>query len=149
MAGVVGVPHQTVWKVLRRHGFSRRAAGRASRRTATSGPAPAIFCTWTSPATPASYDRDTRSPATAARRGRTARRDGYQYAHAVVDDHSRLAYVELHRDERADTVLGFTRRALDWYTAHGIQSRRNKAIESQVVWTGGVSFARVVVGAGD
>ena len=29
-------------------------------------------------------------------------RVGYDYAHAVVDDHSRLAYVELHNDEKAD-----------------------------------------------
>ena len=26
-------------------------------------------------------------------------RVGYDYAHAIVDDHSRLAYVELHDDE--------------------------------------------------
>jgi len=28
---------------------------------------------------------------------------GYEYAHAIVDDHTRLAYVELHPDERAPT----------------------------------------------
>ena len=32
---------------------------------------------------------------------------GYEYAHTIVDDHSRLAYTELHPDERADTVTGF------------------------------------------
>ncbi len=31
-------------------------------------------------------------------------RAGCDYAHAIVDDHSRLAYVELHADERAATV---------------------------------------------
>jgi hypothetical protein len=39
-------------------------------------------------------------------------RVGYDYAHAIVDDHSRLAYVELHDDERAATVTGFVERAL-------------------------------------
>jgi hypothetical protein len=31
-------------------------------------------------------------------------RIGYDFAHAVVDDHSRLAYAELLPDERAVTV---------------------------------------------
>ena len=36
-------------------------------------------------------------------------RVGYDYAHAIVDDHSRLAYVELHDDERAATVTALPR----------------------------------------
>ena len=39
-------------------------------------------------------------------------------------DHSRLAYVELHPDERADTVTGFLTRALAFYEGHGITTRR-------------------------
>jgi hypothetical protein len=35
-------------------------------------------------------------------------RVGYDFAQALVDDHSRLAYVELHDDERAETVTGFS-----------------------------------------
>ena len=31
----------------------------------------------------------------------TGRRVGYDFAHAIVDDHSRLAYVELHDDEKS------------------------------------------------
>jgi hypothetical protein len=37
-------------------------------------------------------------------------RVGYDYAHAIVDDHSRLAYVEHHDDERAETVTAFVER---------------------------------------
>ena len=51
-------------------------------------------------------------------------RVGYDFAHAIVDDHSRLAYVELHDDERAETVTAFVTRALDWFAAHGITTRR-------------------------
>jgi transposase InsO family protein len=39
-------------------------------------------------------------------------RVGYDYAHAIVDDHSRLAFVELLDDERAPTVTAFLERAL-------------------------------------
>jgi transposase InsO family protein len=51
-------------------------------------------------------------------------RVGYDFAHAIVDDHSRLAYVELHNDERAETVTAFVSRALDWFATHGIQTKR-------------------------
>jgi transposase InsO family protein len=49
---------------------------------------------------------------------------GYEYAHAIIDDHTHLAYSELHRDQRADTVVAFTQRALAWYAGHGITARR-------------------------
>jgi transposase InsO family protein len=49
---------------------------------------------------------------------------GYDFAHAIVDDHSRLAYVELHSDERAGTVTAFTARALEWFESHGITAKR-------------------------
>jgi transposase InsO family protein len=51
-------------------------------------------------------------------------RVGCDYAHAIVDDHSRLAYVELHADERAATVTGFVERALVFYAEHGIVAKR-------------------------
>ena len=51
-------------------------------------------------------------------------RVGYDYAHAIVDDHSRLAYVELHPDEKAETVTGFVTRALRFFTDHGITGKR-------------------------
>ena len=38
--------------------------------------------------------------------------------------HSRLAYVELHRDERAFTVTGFLERALAFFAEHGIACKR-------------------------
>ena len=51
-------------------------------------------------------------------------RVGYDYAHAIVDDHSRLAYVELHDDEKAATVTAFVERALAFFAGHGITARR-------------------------
>jgi len=51
-------------------------------------------------------------------------RVGADFAHAIVDDHSRLAYVELHDDEKATTVTCFVERALDWFEGHEITARR-------------------------
>ena len=50
-------------------------------------------------------------------------RVGYEWVHSLVDDHSRLAYSELHR-ERAATVTGFLERALVFSAAHGIEPKR-------------------------
>jgi len=55
---------------------------------------------------------------------RPENRVGYDYAHAIVDDHSRFAYVELHDDEKAATVTGFVERALAVFAEQGIQVRR-------------------------
>jgi len=49
---------------------------------------------------------------------------GYEWVHSLVDDHSRLAYSELHPDERAATVTGFIERGLAFYASHGIQPKR-------------------------
>ena len=49
---------------------------------------------------------------------------GYCFVHSAVDDHSRLAYSEIHDDEKAATVTAFTRRALDFFLDHGIVAER-------------------------
>ena len=50
-------------------------------------------------------------------------RVGYAYVHAVVDDHSRLAYVEVLGDERAATVVAFWGRALAWFAERGVTAQ--------------------------
>jgi transposase InsO family protein len=49
---------------------------------------------------------------------------GYGYVHAAVDDHSRLAYAEVHDNETAATAVGFYQRAHAWYASHGITVQR-------------------------
>jgi transposase InsO family protein len=49
---------------------------------------------------------------------------GHDFFHAVVDDHSRVAYGELLDDERAATTSAFFERALAWFARHGIEARR-------------------------
>jgi transposase InsO family protein len=45
---------------------------------------------------------------------------GWDFVHAAVDDHSRLAYAEIHPDERADTCVAFWDRARQFFADHGI-----------------------------
>jgi transposase InsO family protein len=51
------------------------------------------------------------------------RRIGYCYVHSAVDDHSRLAYSEIHDDEQGITAAGFWRRARAFFADHGINVR--------------------------
>jgi transposase InsO family protein len=45
---------------------------------------------------------------------------GYDYVHSAVDDHSRLAYSEVHPDERGATCAGFLARAAAFFASCGI-----------------------------
>ena len=45
---------------------------------------------------------------------------GHAYVHTVIDDHSRLAYAEIHDDETAATATGVLIRAVAWFAARGV-----------------------------
>jgi transposase InsO family protein len=49
---------------------------------------------------------------------------GWQFVHVAIDDATRLAYVELLDDETAITATGFLRRAVAFFTAHGVNVER-------------------------
>lgn len=53
-----------------------------------------------------------------------ARGVGWEYVHVAIDDHSRLAYVEVLANEQGVTTAAFLRRALAFFRAHGIRIRR-------------------------
>jgi Integrase core domain len=60
-----------------------------------------------------------------ANRGRDGKRSaGWEFVHIRVDDATRLAYVELLPDEQATSCVAFLRRALRFYSSHGIQVER-------------------------
>lgn len=49
---------------------------------------------------------------------------GYRFIHTAIDDRTRLAYSEIHRDEKAATAVGFWKRAVAWFAARGIVCER-------------------------
>jgi transposase InsO family protein len=128
VAGKVGRHHSTVWKVLARHGISQRARAPREEARRYEWPCPgdllhmdtSRYARFERPGHAVTGDRSQRSrkwmdPAT---------RVGFDFCHAIVDDHSRLAYVELHPDERAATVTAFLERALEFFGSHGILAKR-------------------------
>jgi transposase InsO family protein len=128
VAGATGQPHSTVWKVLSRHGISRRSPAERGAPNRYEWPCPGdllhidvcSYARFRRPGHRATGDRSQRE----RNWMRPETRVGYDYAHAIVDDHSRLAYVELHEDERAATVTGFVERALVFFAGHGIATKR-------------------------
>jgi transposase InsO family protein len=49
---------------------------------------------------------------------------GKAFVHTVIDDHSRVAYAEIHADETAATAVGVLRRAVSWFAARGVTVQR-------------------------
>jgi transposase InsO family protein len=48
---------------------------------------------------------------------------GWEYVRVCIDDHSRVAYVEIADDERKETASGCLRRAVAWYLERGVTVR--------------------------
>jgi len=49
---------------------------------------------------------------------------GTCYLHTVIDDHSRVAYVEAHDDETAATAAAVLRNAVAWFAERGVSVQR-------------------------
>ena len=50
---------------------------------------------------------------------------GWEFAHVCIDDHSRVAYVEVLEDEKGETAAGFLERAVRWFAEElGVRTRR-------------------------
>lgn len=72
---------------------------------------------------------DRNRSATVARTGtpRSAGRGpliGTAYLHTVIDDHSRVAYIEVCTDEKGPTAVGVLERAVAWFADHGVKVER-------------------------
>lgn len=49
---------------------------------------------------------------------------GTAFVHTVIDDHSRVAYAEVHDDETAATAITVLRHAVAWFAARGVTVER-------------------------
>jgi len=57
-------------------------------------------------------------------RTRRSRGLGWEYVHVAIDDHTRLAYVEVLRRENLAASVAFLKRACAWYARHGVVMQR-------------------------
>jgi transposase InsO family protein len=140
LAGLVRRSRSTVWKVLWRHGRSkrRRSEPRQSFRRYE----------WAQPG--ALLHMDTKHLPKFDRPGHWAHGDrsgrdwrhgsGVNYAHCVVDDHSRLAYVELHGADSAQAAAKTLERAIAWFGEQGCQPVEAVMTDNALIYTRSHAF---------
>ncbi|WP_405792162.1 IS481 family transposase [Streptomyces sp. NBC_01506] len=119
---VLGLPASTVHRILTRHGLNRlawmdRPTGTVIRRYERERPGELIHV---------DVKKLGRIPDGGGHKvrgrdaGRPIRGMGYDYVHSAVDDHTRLAYSEIHPDEKVTTCAAFLTRAAAFFHTHGI-----------------------------
>jgi transposase InsO family protein len=145
LGGLLRRARSTVWKVLFRHGVSRkpRLLGPPPRRYEWSRPGALLhvdtkrLVRFQRPGHRVTGDRRRRSPGA-----------GFEYLHCVVDDHSRLAYVELHPAEDGETAARVFRRALAAFAELGLDPPEAVMSDNAFAYTKSNAFTSALAAAG-
>lgn len=131
LAFVLGMPRSTVYRVLHRHGMSRlrdndRSTG-VPIRYVREHPGELIHIDTKQlgriPPGGGARMLPRQESFSRSRHGNSIR-PGYEYIHVAVDDASRLAFVQVHPDQRDRTAAGFLLDAGRFFAGHGIQVER-------------------------
>ena len=126
LGATLSMPRSTVYGVLRRHGMSRldhtdRPTG-APLRYEKALPGELLHVDVKKLGRiPDGGGHRMLGRSSSTRRSKGDRRIGYDFLHAAVDDHSRVAYVEVHPDERGETCAAFLGRAAGFYAERGVR----------------------------
>jgi transposase len=125
IASELGMAHATVSRCLQRRGMSRMAVAEREPVRRFEWPCPGDL-----------LQMDTKRLARFSRPGHAVTGDrhrtgaekrmrvGWEFCHSIIDDHTRLAFTEIHPDEKAATVTAFVQRALTFFAGHGITPKR-------------------------
>lgn len=131
IASILGMAPSTVHRVLVRHQMARlswldRPTGQVIRRYERARPGELVHVDVKKIGRlrPGGGWRIHGRDSLERRQSRYGTRVGYEFVHAAIDDHTRLAYAEIHPDERAETCAGFLRRAAAWFAGYGITIER-------------------------
>lgn len=73
---------------------------------------------------------------------------GFDYVHAAVDDHTRLAYAEIHPDEKGVTAAAFLTRAAAYFAGHGITKIKRVISDNAFAYRHSTAFQAAVAALG-
>jgi len=73
---------------------------------------------------------------------------GFDYVHVVIDDHSRLAYAEIHPDEKGATAAAVLLRAADYFTTCGIPKIERVISDNALAYRNSAAFKNAVATLG-
>jgi len=141
LASLCRRPRSTIWKVLHRHGLSRHPRGERQtyRRYEWSRPGALLHM---------DVKRlgrfDEPGHALTGKRHDRNRGVGWEYLHVVIDDHSRLAYVERHPREDAETNAATLERAIAWFRALGLDPPEAVMTDNAMVYRRSRVFAELL-----
>ncbi|WP_329149952.1 IS481 family transposase [Streptomyces niveus] len=147
---VLGLPTSTVHRILARHGLNRlawldRPTGQTIRRYERDHPGELIHV---------DVKKLGRIPDGGGHRvrgrdaGRPVRGMGFDYVHSAVDDHSRLAYTEIHGDEKVATCAAFLTRAAAFFADHGITRIERVLTDNAWAYRKGLAWKAVLADLG-
>ncbi len=75
-------------------------------------------------------------------------RIGYDYIHSAVDDHTRLAYSEIHPNEQGATAAGFLTRASEFFASVGIEQITEVMTDNHWSYTKSTAFTQALEAIG-
>jgi transposase InsO family protein len=157
LARHTGVPAATCGRILRRHGVPRlahcdpltgnliRATRRSAERYERERPGELVHL---------DVKKIGRIPPGGGWRahGRSekvkGRGIGYDYVHAAVDDHTRLAYAEILPDEKGATAAEFLTRAAAWFATAGIPNIERVITDNAFAYRHSTAFKAAVAAIG-
>ena len=88
-------------------------------------------------------------PKTVNHRGQPNRAPiGFDYVHAVIDDHTRLAYAEIHDDEKGETCAGVLLRAAEFFARCGIPRIERVISDNAFAYRNSFAFKNAVAALG-
>ena len=149
LAGIVRRARSTIWKVLRRHGLSRRRRGERQtfRRYEWSRPGALLHVDMAELPRfrrPGHRVTGDRSGTGYERRHRL----GVVYLHCVVDDRSRYAYVEQHQRKDGATAAAVLARAIEHFAQLGLSPPEAVLTDNAYAYTKAGAFKDVLARAG-
>jgi transposase InsO family protein len=145
LAGICRRARSTIWKVLWRHGLSRRRRGERQSYRRYEWPRPGALL-YVDMAQLGRFGRP--GHAVTGDRTRTGAEKragwGYVYLHVVIDDRSRYAYLEQHQTKDGATAAAVLERAIEHFAELGLGAPEAVMSDNAFAYVNSRAFAAVL-----
>jgi len=142
---IVQRAHSTIWKMLWRHGLSRKPRQPQPRYRRYEWSRAGALLHVDVKKLPRFLEPGHRTTGDRRHRSRSA---GYQYLHCVLDDNSRFAHVEQHPREDAETCARVLERAIAELADHGLQPPAAVMTDNAFTYTNSRRFREILTRIG-
>jgi transposase InsO family protein len=149
LAGIVRRARSTIWKVLQRHGLSRRRRSERQRYRRYQWSRPGALLHVDMAELPRFRKPDHAVTGDRSKSGFANRHPlGLVYLHCVVDDRSRYAYVEQHQRKDAATAAAVLARAIEHFGELGVGPPQAVMTDNAYAYTKSHAFRALLAAVG-